>query len=302
MSERVHLVVDGIDGRVHYAEMAGAQAEGVRIGAVVEIGRAAAKPRQVDRTIAEFAASRHGMYEPASHKFAVEKLDRIPGGAPAAFVQSHVRRLEALRRAGIVTRLNEYAWNIPQDFLQRAQDYDASRSQQLGVRILCNVDLETQISANGATWLDRQLVTRDRAPVHDIGFGHEALDALNRRRQWLVDEGLAWKAGDQVRYRGNLLATLSQQELAEKGEELARSEGGSFRMAKDGNRISGRYKGALELVSGKYALIETPGREFTLVPWRPVIEHELGRNITGVMHGDGISWELGRSRTLGIGL
>jgi Protein of unknown function (DUF3363) len=58
------------------------------------------------------AASRHGMYEPASHTFAVEKLDRIPGGDPAAFVQSHVRRLEALRRAGIVTRLNEYAWDM----------------------------------------------------------------------------------------------------------------------------------------------------------------------------------------------
>jgi hypothetical protein len=128
------------------------------------------------------------------------------------------------------------------------------------------------------------------------------LDALTRRRQWLIDEGQAWKDGDQVRYRSNLLATLSQQELAEKGEELARSQGGSFYMAEDGKRISGRYSRALELVSGKYALIETPGREFTLVPWRPVIEHDLGRNITGVMHGDGISWELGRSRTLGIGL
>jgi len=302
MSERVHLVVDGIDGRVHYAEVAGAQAESVRIGSVVEIGRAGARPRQVDRTIAELAASRHGIYEPASHTFAVEKLDRIPGGDPAAFVQSHVRRLEALRRAGIVTRPNEYAWDIPRDFLQRALDYDASRSQQLGVRVLCNIDLESQISAKAATWLDRQLVTRDPTPIHDTGFGHDALDALGRRRQWLMNEGLAWKDGDLARYRGNLLATLSRQELVEKGEELARSQGGSFHMAEDGKRISGRYSRALELVSGKYALIETPGRKFTLVPWRPVIEHELGRNITGIMHGDGISWELGRSRTLGIGL
>ena len=208
----------------------------------------------------------------------------------------------ALRRNGIVTRLSEHSWNIPRDFLQRALDYDAGRSQQLGVRVLCNIDLETQISAKATTWLDRQLVTRDSTPIHDTGFGHEALNALTRRRQWLVDEGLAWKDGDQVRYRGNLLATLSRQELAEKGEALARSEGSSFRMAEDGKRISGRYSRALELVSGKYALIETPGREFTLVPWRPVIEHELGRNITGIMHGDGISWELGRSRTLGIGL
>jgi type IV secretory pathway VirD2 relaxase len=302
MSDRVHLVVDAIDGRVHYAEMAGAQAEGVRIGAIVDIGRAVARTRESDRTIAELAARRHGVYEPVVHKFAVEKMAPIPGGDPAAFVQSHVRRLEALRRSGVVTRLSEDVWEIPPDFSQRAQDYDTRRSRQLGLRTLCSVDLETQVSANGATWLDRQLVTRDPAPIQDAGFGHDALDALSRRRQWLIEEGLAWKHGDQVQFRGNLLTTLSQRELAERGEELARREGGSFRMAEDGDRIKGRYRGAIELVSGKYALIEAPGREFTLVPWRPVIEHDLGHSVSGIMHGDGISWELGRNISLGMGL
>ena len=103
MSDRVHVVVDGIDGRGHYAEMAGAQAEGIRIGAVVEVGRAVARIREADGAIADMAASSHGVYEPAVHKFTVEKMDRIPGGDPAAFVQSHVRRLEALRRTGIAT-------------------------------------------------------------------------------------------------------------------------------------------------------------------------------------------------------
>jgi len=36
-------------------------------------------------------------------------------------------------------------------------------------------------------------------------------------------------------------------------------------MAQDDERINGRYKGAIELVSGKYAMIETPDREFTQV-------------------------------------
>ena len=56
------------------------------------------------------------------------------------------------------------------------------------------------------------------------------------------------------------------------------------------------------LVSGKYAMIQMSGLGFALVPWRPVIEHELGRNISGIMHDDNISWELGRSRDLGIRL
>ena len=53
--------------------------------------------------------------------------------------------------------------------------------------------------------------------------------------------------------------------------------------------------------SGKYALVER-SREFTLVPWRPVIEKELGKQVAGLIRGDGISWELGRQRGLGIGM
>lgn len=50
-----------------------------------------------------------------------------------------------------------------------------------------------------------------------------------------------------------------------------------------------------------YALIEN-SREFTLVPWRPVIERELGREIAGLVRGNDISWEFGRKRSLGISI
>jgi hypothetical protein len=36
-----------------------------------------------------------------------------------------------------------------------------------------------------------------------------------------------------------------------------------------------------------------------LVPWCPVIEKELGRTVSGLMRGDGISWEIGRIGGLG---
>ena len=108
--------------------------------------------------------------------------------------------------------------------------------------------------------------------------------------------------GNWVHYHDNLLATLTRREVADKGQALARQHGGSFHMAEDGEHITGRYQGAVELVSGKYALVEGHARDFTLVPWRPVIEQELGRTISGIMRGDGISWEIGRSRGLGIGM
>ena len=57
----------------------------------------------------------------------------------------------------------------------------------------------------------------------------------------------------------------------------------------------------MQLVSGKYALIES-SLEFTLVPWRPVIERQLGKEVADLVRGNDISWEFGRKRSLGISM
>ena len=42
------------------------------------------------------------------------------------------------------------------------------------------------------------------------------------------------------------------------------------------------------------------GLGFSLVPWRPIIEKEIGREVIGVMRGGDVSWQLGRRLGLGI--
>ena len=57
---------------------------------------------------------------------------------------------------------------------------------------------------------------------------------------------------------------------------------------------------AVQVGDGKFALIQK-SREFTLVPWRPVLERNMGKEVTGVIRGaGGISWTIGRSRGLSI--
>ena len=85
------------------------------------------------------------------------------------------------------------------------------------------------------------------------------------------------------------------------GQELAEKRNIPFRQAKDGEHVYGTFKETVQLASGKYALIEN-AREFTLVPWRPVIERELGREVAGLVRGNEISWEFGRKRSLGISM
>lgn len=47
--------------------------------------------------------------------------------------------------------------------------------------------------------------------------------------------------------------------------------------------------------SARYAVI-AKAREFTLVPWRPVLERQLGRTVLGIDRGGAISWTFGRGR------
>ena len=45
------------------------------------------------------------------------------------------------------------------------------------------------------------------------------------------------------------------------------------------------------------AIVEK-SHEFTLVPWRPVIDQQLGREATGIVQGGSVSWQMGRERGL----
>lgn len=71
-----------------------------------------------------------------------------------------------------------------------------------------------------------------------------------------------------------------------------------FRAAKDGESVSGKFTGTVQLTSGKFAIVEK-SHEFTLVPWRPIIDRQLGREVAGIMQGGSVSWQLGRQRGWG---
>lgn len=301
LDDRVGLGIDGIDGQVHHVTMGGAaMEEEARIGSIVEMGRARPEPRPADRNIAEIAFAT-GDYRP-SHHLGIAEVGRVrvPGGDYEAYVESHVRRLEALRRAGIVERVDADRWRIPDDFEARAHAYDATHGRKTNMRLLSAYDLDRQITSDGATWLDRQLVKREQGALADAGFGAEVKNALERRKEELVRQGHAWRASDgSVRSRRDLLSTLERQEVERVGQKLAAERGLSFRPIEEGQTVRGRLLGSAQLASGRFAMIDD-GFGFSLVPWRPVIENEIGREVAGIMRGGDVSWQLGRQ--LGIGI
>jgi type IV secretory pathway VirD2 relaxase len=167
MGEQVYLVVDGIDGRVHHMEFAGSDAvEEVRRGMIVEVSPAVSGARNADRNIAVVAEEGAGIYEPRRHLERIRGSFEQQGKDPEAFVRFHVRRLEALRRAGHVECIDAEHWRVPGDLVDRGMAYDLSRGGDgARVRILSPLGLEQQIGSDGATWLDRELMATGRIPA-----------------------------------------------------------------------------------------------------------------------------------------
>lgn len=292
LHDRHYLIVEATDGRSHYVEIGkGEHVEPHAAGAIVRVAPVETGVRKADRTVADVAAANGGRYTIDAHL-------RHDPSATEAFAETHVRRLEAMRRlTGGVDREPDGTWIIADDHLDRAAAYEAARAKERPVTVetLSPQPLEKLVEADAATWLDRELIAADPAPLRDAGFGHDAREAQARRRQWLIAEGLAAEQDGATVYRLGMIDALRRRELMRVAGQLSDELGVPFAEARAGARIDGIVRRPVDMVSGRYALVEK-SREFTLVPWRPVLERHIGKQIYGIMRGDGVNWTIGRGR------
>ncbi|QQN50713.1 relaxase/mobilization nuclease and DUF3363 domain-containing protein [Stutzerimonas balearica] len=290
LRDRGYLVIDGVDGKAHYVALnARDELANYPAGAVVEV-KGSADVRAADRNIAALASG--GLYR-TDHHLAVARGQAVPGRDPQEVVAAHVRRLEALRRAGIVERVAEGLWKVPGDLLEQGRRYDAQRLGGVAVELKSHLPIERQARVIGATWLDQQLI--GGSGLGDLGFGGEAKQAMQQRADFLTEQGLAERRGQRVILARNLLGTLRNRELAQAAKDIAAESGLEHRPVADGQRVAGIYRRSIMLASGRYAMLDD-GMGFSLVPWKPVIEQRLGQQLAATVRGGGVSWEIGRAR------
>ena len=151
---------------------------------------------------------------------------------------AHIRRLEALRRAGIVERVADGLWKVPDDLPERGRQYDAQRLGGVAVEVKSHLSIERQARAIGATWLDQQLIGGGSG-LCDLGFGAEAKQAMQQRADFLAEQGLAERRGQRVIFARNLLGTLRNQELAQAAKDISAETGLEHRPVADGQRVAG---------------------------------------------------------------
>jgi len=287
VNNRSYMVLDTIGGQALFVETGGeANIEGIAPGMIVKAGPQSYQPKQSDFTIIQVASKRGGVYSPSTHELS-------DPSASEEYIQAHVRRLEAMRRAGHAERNSDGSWRIPKDYLKRAVTYEQKRrfNNPVKLDVVSKAPLRDLTDVIGRTWLDEQMCsgTDDK---HSFGFGDEVKTAKAQRERFLLSKGLI---GKERSVTEKTLKSLEQLDLTHAGKSLSRDYDKPYRPASTTGKLSGIYRKAIERPSGKYAVIEK-SKEFTLVPWRETMERNLGKSITGIIKGQTISWTLNSGR------
>ena len=245
--------------------------------------------------IAGFAIHADAPADPVLGRLVQRGLDDELKGSAYAIVEGVDGRTHHLRFSDL-----ELTGDARPGAIVETRAYEnANGRQRLSLATRSDLTIEAQISAPGATWIDRQLLAKDPA-LSGGGFGAEVREAMDRRIDHLARNGMAERQGQRVVFARDLINTLRRQELDGAASKLSAETGLAHRPSTEGEHVSGIYRQRVTLSSGRFAMIDD-GMGFQLVPWRPALEQQLGKQVAGVMSpGGGVDWNFGRKRGLGI--
>ena len=291
VNDRSYIVLDTLKCETLFVET-GREANLAQIerGMVVTAGPQTFVPKASDYTIADIASKRGGIYSPSFHEMS-------DPSAREEFIKAHVRRLEAMRRLGHAERNSDGSWNVPKDYLKRAAEYEKSRGfgNPVKLDVQSREPLEKLTETMGKTWLDTELM-KDNVEGEVSGFGKEVEALKAQRQKFLLSQKLVERSSGVTQ---STLGVLEKHDVDAAGNTLSEQLGKPYKVAPDAGRVSGIYREAIQRPSGKYAVIEK-SKEFTLVPWREAMDRNLGKSISGMIKGQGISWTLNKGRGLSL--
>ena len=252
--------------------------------------------RAIERSAASYVLSGERLDDPIIGRLVDRSLDDELKGTAYAVVDGVDGRTHHIR----LPHIDAAGDSAPGSIVELRKFDDAKGRRRVALAVRSDLPIEQQVTATGATWLDRHAIAREPMPLGEGGFGADVRDALERRAEHLITEGLAKRQGQRVIFNGDLLNTLRSRELKAVGEKLATEIGRPHTPSKTGDYVTGTYQRHIALASGRFAMIND-GLGFQLVPWTPSIEKHLGKHISGVARGNGgVDWDFGRNRGIGF--
>jgi type IV secretory pathway VirD2 relaxase len=283
LHSRRHLIVEGVDGLTWSIDV-GPNPSGSLPGkgSLVEIMPTTPAPKRSDQTIARIAALNDGKWSEALH------AENDPSSTKE-YRLAHKRRLEALRRAGLVERKADGVWKIGSDYLGRTTQFEARKTGGAQIVHLTSKSLTSMETADAHTWLDRV----DASGFAETGFGSEVKRAQVQRLDWLREQGLV-AVGEQ-RLSATAVSSLEARELTRLVKSETETSGRVGGVLDQGRAFSGKFEKIIESHQGRLALVGTETR-FALTPMRAKKGSALGRELTVTRKGQSIDWAFGRKR------
>lgn len=265
-------------------------------GDIIKRMHRALTERGIERGSASYVLAAESLDVPVIGRLVERGLDDELKGTAYAVVDGVDGRTHHIR----LPHLDATGDSPPGSIVELRAYEDAKGDRRVALAVRSDLDLQHQVSATGATWLDRQSIAREPVAMSDAGFGAEVRDAMRQRAEHLVGEGLAEQQGRRVIFNRNLIDTLRRREVDAVAGQLAKETGQPFKPAESGEYVAGTYRQRLTLASGRFAMIDD-GLGFQLVPWSPSLDKQLGRHVSGVARdGGGVDWDFGRKRGLGL--
>ncbi|OOO17813.1 DUF3363 domain-containing protein [Rhizobium sophoriradicis] len=249
----------------------------------------------IERSAADYVLSGEVQDQPLIGRLVERGLDDELCGTAFAVVDGTDGRTHHIRFSDIEAAGD----SAPGSIVELRSFEDARGARRVALAVRSDLVLEAQIKSDGATWLDRQLIARDRIELGGC-FGIEVGQAMAERTEHLIGEGLARREGERLIFARDLVGTLRQRELDALGEKLSREMNMPFHSTAEGEFVAGTYRRQFALASGRFAMV-VDGLGFKLVPWTPSIEKHIGQHVSGVARSDGgVDWSFGRKRGLGL--
>ena len=265
ISDRKFVVVRDTAGKLYYGQVpADENFRRAQSGTVVELGAQTQRQKILLGEIAAVAKGRGGVYTAADHAtYLSQQRPELTSDQAAARVRSAAAKLAfvAGHSGSGVTQVAEGKFQIDAPAFER---FASARRSQTDMRIVSAHGLNQQVEAQAFTWLDRQLLQSKETGQTAVAHWHgEFATALERRRKWLVAQGLAEFTGPDrsaIAFKAGAVAHLRSAEFRQLQTSVAREfKRPAARLPRE-TTITGQYLGLRESHAGPVALISAPQR------------------------------------------
>ena len=154
----------------------------------------------IERGASNYVLAGESLDDPVVGRLVTRGLDDELKGTAYAVVDGTDGRTHHIK----LPDLDAAGDSAPGSIVELRRFDDAKGQRRIAMAVRSDLSIEQQITATGATWLDRQAIAREPVALSGGGFGAEVRDALERRAEHLIGQGLAERQNRGVSLSRNL--------------------------------------------------------------------------------------------------